>query len=68
MNMNPRKAIVGPTTILRVENISGLNAPQSLDPKQKPKHYHDPGDCHEYKIDTEKGHFALALFVENIIL
>ncbi len=32
MNMNPRKAIVGPTTILRVENISGLNAPQSLDP------------------------------------
>lgn len=69
MNMNPRKAIVGPTTIRRVENMSGLNASVVLLPpsiSRKPMSIVSPGYRHQYKVDFGQGEAAARLCLNYV--
>ncbi len=73
MHRNPRKAIVGPTTILRVENISGLNPSDcELPPpvmSKKPITIISPQHPIKIKFNFENGRFRSdTLSIDSVLL
>lgn len=69
MNMNPRKAIVGPTTIRPGREYVGvkcLRGAAASEHKQKTDEYRKPGYRHQYKVDFGQGEAAARLCLNYV--
>ena len=53
MNMNPRNVTIGPMTIRRVLNISGLKL-STTEHQQESYYYHCAGNGHHYKVQPHQ--------------